>query len=137
MSVCVLDCSYLLAVVAPDEAMPASSPRVLDAELVAPWLWASEFAAAAQRIERRQRYPDASARALCADAEALEIRTAPATPPVGWRSPLARLQLAEAHRLTPYDAAYLELALLLDAPLATLDDVLAAAARRLGVPVLD
>ena len=43
------------------------------------------------------------------------------------------LDLARAHRLTAYDAAYLELALRLDLPLATLDQALLAAAVATGV----
>ena len=46
------------------------------------------------------------------------------------------LTLARAHRLTVYDAAYLELARRLDAPLATLDQKLAAAARAARVPLV-
>lgn len=46
------------------------------------------------------------------------------------------LWLARAERLTTYDAAYLELAMRLGMPLATKDEALAAAARRLGVSVL-
>jgi predicted nucleic acid-binding protein len=44
------------------------------------------------------------------------------------------LSLARAHRLSAYDAAYLELALRRGLPLATLDDKLRAAASALGVP---
>jgi predicted nucleic acid-binding protein len=43
------------------------------------------------------------------------------------------LRLARAHRLSAYDAAYLELALRRGLPLATLDDKLKAAASALGV----
>jgi len=55
----------------------------------------------------------------------------PASPPSGttpwpWR----------AHRLTSYDAAYLELALRLGLPLASRDQALQAAARSEGVPLL-
>ena len=46
------------------------------------------------------------------------------------------LTLARRHRLTVYDAAYLELALREGVPLATLDGPLANAARTEGVPVL-
>jgi predicted nucleic acid-binding protein len=42
---------------------------------------------------------------------------------------------ARLYRLTPYDAAYLELALRLSAPLATLDKDLRRAAERAGVPL--
>ena len=44
--------------------------------------------------------------------------------------------LARYHRLTPYDAAYLELALRLDCPLATLDKDLRHAAEKAGLKVL-
>jgi predicted nucleic acid-binding protein len=46
------------------------------------------------------------------------------------------LELARQHRLTAYDAAYLELAERSGSPLATLDRQLAAAALAVGVPVL-
>lgn len=46
------------------------------------------------------------------------------------------LALARSHRLTVYDAAYLELALRLGAPLATLDRALAAAAHAEGVALV-
>ena len=48
----------------------------------------------------------------------------------------AIMALARRHRLTVYDAAYLELAMRERVPLATLDAALAAAARREGVAVL-
>ena len=46
------------------------------------------------------------------------------------------LALARQHRLTVYDAAYLELALRQDLPIATLDMPLAAAARAEGVALI-
>ena len=46
------------------------------------------------------------------------------------------LTLARKHRITAYDAAYLELALRLDAPLATLDRALASAAAAEGAPLI-
>ncbi len=45
------------------------------------------------------------------------------------------LPLARTHDLSVYDAGYLELAIRLGVPLATCDRPLAAAARRIGVPV--
>ena len=47
------------------------------------------------------------------------------------------MRLARSHRLTAYDAAYLELALRKGAPLATLDRRLAEAARAEGVSVVE
>ncbi|HVB15439.1 MAG TPA: type II toxin-antitoxin system VapC family toxin, partial [Stellaceae bacterium] len=46
------------------------------------------------------------------------------------------IALARKHRLTVYDAAYLELALRRALPLATLDMPLAHAARAEGVPLV-
>ena len=46
------------------------------------------------------------------------------------------LGLARRHRLAVYDAAYLELALRLAAPLATLDGALAAAAKAENLPLI-
>jgi predicted nucleic acid-binding protein len=54
----------------------------------------------------------------------------------GAGSDSAVLALAAAHRLTAYDAAYLALAQDRGLPLATLDQKLAGAARREGVPLL-
>lgn len=48
----------------------------------------------------------------------------------------ALMALARAHGLTAYDAAYLELALRENAPLATLDDALIRAARAESVPLI-
>ncbi len=47
------------------------------------------------------------------------------------------LALARAHGLSAYDAAYLELAMREGLPLATEDAALRAAARRVGVPLVD
>jgi predicted nucleic acid-binding protein len=49
---------------------------------------------------------------------------------------MATVDLAERHRLTVYDAAYLELATRRALPLATLDKQLADAGRRSGLAVL-
>ena len=50
-----------------------------------------------------------------------------------WHDTLA---LARSHRLTSYDAAYLELALRRGLPLASRDKALQAAARPEGVPLM-
>lgn len=46
------------------------------------------------------------------------------------------LPLCRTHNLTSYDAAYLDLAIRRQLPLASLDDALRAAAMSLGMPVL-
>lgn len=55
----------------------------------------------------------------------------------GWHGLLEAVDLAEKHHLTVSDAMYLQLALDIEAPLATLDRQLAAAARAEGVEVID
>ncbi|HYF19816.1 MAG TPA: type II toxin-antitoxin system VapC family toxin [Ramlibacter sp.] len=133
---CVVDSSFVLAIVCPDEATPASAEDVLEMDLVAPWLWATEVAAAAQRIERRRRFEGASALQLCSAVEAIGVVVEPPNGvAAGLASPLARLKLAEAHHLTPCDGAYLEMALHRGLPLATQDRHLIAAAERAGIPV--
>jgi predicted nucleic acid-binding protein len=63
----------------------------------------------------------------------LPISTDPETGKQAWN---ATLQLAHRHRLTLYDAAYLELAQRRRLPLATLDSDLRAAAMVECVPLL-
>jgi len=55
---------------------------------------------------------------------------------VAMRSWNTTAHLAEQHRLTTYDATYLELAMRRSAPLATRDTALIAAAQIVGVPLL-
>lgn len=55
----------------------------------------------------------------------------------GWHGLLEAVDLAAKHHLTVYDALYLQLALDIEAPLATLDRQLAAAARAEGIEVID
>jgi predicted nucleic acid-binding protein len=54
----------------------------------------------------------------------------------GFQRLIAIRELAERHRLTSYDAAYLELAMRLNLPLATLDGELRRAAQAENVPLI-
>ena len=125
----VLDCSYLLAWLLPDETRPASLEAVLGEPLVAPALWPQQVAGALRSAVRRQRIDESAAARLCRAAEALDVELLPvrATTPAEW------FALAQAHQLPPCDASYLDLALQRRLPLATRDAPLAAAARRAGV----
>ena len=78
------------------------------------------------RIASRQR------REITDRMRALPIRQDQETFLRGWQETTA---LAETHSLTAYDAAYLELAIRLELPLATLGQDLARAARKAGVPL--
>ena len=63
----------------------------------------------------------------------LPLTFADAAPLDAWEAPL---RLALTHRLTLYDARYLDLALAMELPLATLDRELRAAAAAERVPLL-
>lgn len=97
---------------------------------IVPALWWFEVRNLVVIAERRGRLEPAGAAEFLADLEHLPIRID--------REPHSEmiLGLARTHRLTVYDAAYLELARRLDAPLATLDQALAGAARVTGVFML-
>jgi predicted nucleic acid-binding protein len=82
---------------------------------------------------RRGRHSAAFRDATLADLELLPVTLGPHTSRQAWG---ITLRLAEHHRLTLYDAAYLELAKRIHLPLATLDKDLSLAAQAEGVIVL-
>jgi predicted nucleic acid-binding protein len=98
-----------------------------------PSLWRLEVANILEMGVRRARHDVAFRDATLADLALLPINLDPETDRQAWG---ATLRLAERHRLTLYDAAYLELAQRLRLPLATLDSDLRAAASDESVPLL-
>ena len=82
------------------------------------------------KAERRQRCSSADTRQFLTELRALPLRSAPDGVDE------AILTLARSHKLSAYDAAYLESAITAGVPLATADRRLAAAAQALGVVVL-
>jgi predicted nucleic acid-binding protein len=82
---------------------------------------------------RRKRHDRNFRDATLADLAQLPIQVDPQTDQQAWS---ATLRLAERHRLTVYDAVYLELALRRSLPLATLDEDLRRAASAEKVQVL-
>lgn len=129
----VVDCSYTMAMVMPDETRPASLARALEGRLLAPALWPFEVANALRNVVRRGRLTGPDVPALCQRLEVYEIEVQ-AGSEGGVRQ---RYLAAQTHELTAYDAAYLDLALQRRCALATLDARLAQAAARAGVAVLD
>ena len=99
----------------------------------APQLWPLEAVNGLLSAQRRGRIDAATRRRLASLLHALPISIDEQTAEQVWS---ATQTVAEAHGLSAYDAAYLELALRLGAPLATNDKLLAAAARSVGVPIL-
>lgn len=93
--------------------------------------WPLETAQTMLSAERRGRMEaDGRVRALAILAR-LPIAVDTETPGLAWGEIVA---VAERHRLTVYDAAYLELALRRNLPLATFDRSLEVAARSAGLP---
>jgi predicted nucleic acid-binding protein len=129
----VLDSSIVGCWCFPDESSPtadAAFGRLGTEEAIVPVLWWFEVRNVLVINERRGRIDPPGSAAFLADLETLPITFDRQS------DSETVLALARAHRLTVYDAAYLELARRLDAPLATLDRKLAAAARAAGVSLV-
>jgi predicted nucleic acid-binding protein len=107
--------------------------RVAETGAFAPQLWPVEALNGLLTAERRGRIDGVVRRRLAGYLSELPIGIDDETASRAW---LATALLAEAHRLTAYDATYLELALRLRVPLATNDRSLIAAAQAVGTPLL-
>ena len=132
----VLDSSITLAWVYSDETTaPVNQVFDLLSESGAwvPGLWKLEVANVLEMSLRRKRHNAAFRDATLADLAQLPIQVDAETDRHAWG---ATLHLAERHQLTLYDAAYLELALRRNLPLATLDEDLRRAARAEKVRLL-
>ena len=130
----VLDGSLALAWYFKDEADPyadAVAARFPAARATVPLIWPLEVANAVLMGERRQRSTEAQAAKWLTYLGLLPIAVDDETNDRAW---VEVLSLARAHRLSAYDASYLELALRRALPLATLDEKLKAAASAVGVP---
>jgi predicted nucleic acid-binding protein len=132
----VLDSSVTLAWIYSEQTTPAVS-HVL--ELVSssgawvPSLWRLEVANILEMGVRRRRHDAAFRDATLADLSLLPLSTDSETEKHAWG---ATLRLAERHRLTVYDATYLELAQRRGLALASLDLELRAAAKREDIALL-
>lgn len=135
MTACALDASFTFQWLFQDEASPEgyAALAVVGREgAVVPALWFIEVTNVLGIAERRGRIQPDGLR----DALRL-LRSVPLAvddpPSLAWSEPI--LQLMRAHRLTAYDATYLELASRRGLPLATKDRDLLAAALAVGVPL--
>jgi predicted nucleic acid-binding protein len=136
LSLVALDASAAAAWCFKDEASPRSYAlldRVQADGAVVPQLWHLELASFLLQAERRGRITSDDVAERLRLILQLPLEVDQETVPRALRETLA---LARAERLTPYDAAYLELAIRRGVPLATKDTDLARAARRLGVTVV-
>ncbi len=129
----VLDASVAACWAFEDEDHPQADlalRRVRTEEAVVPSLWWFEVRNILVVNERRKRITESGTASFLRDLTRIPIRVD--------RVPVEAevLRLARAHRLSVYDAAYLELARREGLPLATLDRDLAVAARAESVPLL-
>jgi predicted nucleic acid-binding protein len=128
----VIDCSYALAMVMPDEQRPAGMGQVVQARLLVPSIWPYEVANAFRSAVRRGRIGAQEMLAIVARIEALQIE------PAGTFDATVRQRYIAAlnHDLTAYDAAYVDLATQRRCAMATLDARLFHAARNVGLDVV-
>lgn len=132
----VADASLAMAWCYADEATPTTRALLARAHLTAvhvPAVWSLEVANAVLVGERRQRLSVAATNEFIGLLGVLSIVVDVADPTAAWSRVI---DLSRDQGLTAYDAAYLELALRLSLPLATLDNRLGAAATRVGVSLL-
>jgi predicted nucleic acid-binding protein len=130
----VLDASITLAWAFADEDEPRAMlalERLRRSSASVPSLWWTEIGNTLIVAERRGRMSVADTTSFLREIKQLGLITD--------RNGVIddALALAREHRLTVYDACYLELALRDSIPLATLDGTLRAAARTMRVPLLD
>lgn len=132
----VLDSSVALAWVYGDETTEAIRlvfKQITESGAWVPGLWRLEVANILEVGVRRGRHDSAFRDSTLADLALLPIQTDPDTDRHAWST---TVYLADRHRLTLYDAAYLELALRRELPLATLDRDLRVAAKAENVRLL-
>lgn len=135
--ICVLDASVTLAWCFEDQASEAAD-ALLQAStehgVAVPIHWHLDVAQLLERAQRCQRITEARATEFLALLDALPVDIDAAAPERGRREVL---YLARETALSPYDAAYLDLAIRRRLPLATRDPLLRQAAAALGVNTLD
>ncbi|MFN2421419.1 MAG: type II toxin-antitoxin system VapC family toxin [Gemmatimonadota bacterium] len=135
MTAIVVDASVTAAWFLEDEqdSYATSVLRSMEGEVTAhvPSLWGYEFANVLTMAERRSRITESDAGRILMLMQSLSIEV-DAAPTTGTLDKL--VDIARHHGITAYDAAYLELAIRLDACLATLDQRLRAVAQGAGIP---
>lgn len=132
----VLDSSVAMAWCFLDEATSATRQlldRMADETAVAPAWWYIELTNVLALAERKARISADRVAEFIALVESFHVDLDEEAPERAFRHLLA---LCRSHQLTSYDAMYLDLAIRRQLPLATLDEPLRKAARKLGVKLL-
>jgi len=133
----VLDASVALSLIFEDEFSPYSDAvaEVLKrGHAVVPLVWPLEIANAILTAVRRGRIPGAHAPSLIGSIDRLRVTIDRGIAPEFL--PQATLTIGIAHRVSAYDATYLELAMRRGLPLATQDEGLRRAARTAGIDIM-
>jgi predicted nucleic acid-binding protein len=131
----VIDCSVTMAWYFKDEATPytnAVRAALATHRAAVPALWPLEVANVLLMGERRKRSTQTKATRWLRFLTALPIAVDTQKPDLAFDT---ILNLARGHKLTTYDAAYLELAMRLGEPLAARDAALEKAAQTVGFPL--
>ena len=121
MTALVVDASVLAPLIVPDERddlIPAVLSALLDGEALVPQHWRLEVANLARMAVRKGRLTDEALVRVFDDLRELNVSVDQETDRLAWSE---CLELSRRHNLTTYDAAYLELAMRADLPLATRD----------------
>lgn len=132
----VVDCSIAMAWLFNDEATPKTAAllnRLATETALVPAWWFIEITNVMAMAERKGRIKPTESDAFIADLSKLGIERDDEAPDRAFTHLLA---LCRSHRLTSYDAIYLDLAVRRNLPLATLDDALRKAAHKVGVRLL-
>jgi len=131
----VLDCSVTMAWVFPDEATEETGllrDSLLAGRAFVPAIWPIEVGNVLRAATGRGRIRTEDWARIRTNLEALPIEIEPVSTSRVWGTVL---EVAHERRLSVYDAMYLELAVRMRLPLATLDRALAAAGSSAGVEV--
>lgn len=132
----VVDASVAMSWCFLDEAAAATQRLYNDlsgAFIIAPAWWYIELTNVLYLAEKSRRIPTERVAEFIAMIEGLRVEIDNEAPQ---RAFSHLLPLCRAHKLTSYDAIYLDLAMRRKLPLATLDEPLRKAARKLGVKLL-
>ena len=132
----VIDCSIAMTWCFPDEATDQSAAildRLESETALVPTLWFLEVASVLAMAERRKRITAAESTEFLALITSLDLEV---DDEATRRVFDHLLPLCRRHRLTSYDAAYLDLAGRRKLPLATLDAALRAGGKAMGIRLL-
>lgn len=130
----VLDASASIPLFAPDESpLPALEARLMEDSVLVPAIWPLEIFNVLCMMERRKRVSATQFAAIEAGLRALAVTVEPSNMQ---RIAEDVLPLARTYGLSIYDASYLELAKRAELPLASLDEALIKAAKKLKVKLI-